>query len=107
MVAINGMAIARSTSFGREAYRVLWYLTARLEFVSFTVVNTGEISIDLDMKSQAVSRALRALTRGGVIERGPRVGQKNSFRFSRQISAADRAPEWKPLKFPDQASASD
>ena len=79
MVAINGMTIARSTNFGREAYRVLWYLTAQLEFICFTVVNTGKISIDLDMKSQAVSRALRALTRGGIIERGPASDRRTAF----------------------------
>jgi DNA-binding transcriptional ArsR family regulator len=86
---LNGILIARSPAFGREAYKILWYLTAQLEFEDFTVINIGEISSDLGLKSQAVSRALRTLIDGGVVERGPRSGQRNSFRFSRS-GAADR-----------------
>lgn len=82
---LNGMMIARSPAFGREAYRILWYLTEQLEFDRFAVLNIGEISSDLGLKSQAVSRALRALIDGGVVERGPRVGQRRSFRFSRTV----------------------
>lgn len=83
---LNGMMIARSPAFGREAYKILWYLTEQLEFDSFAVLNIGEISTDLGLKSQAVSRALRTLIDGGVVERGPRVGQRNSFRFSPAVS---------------------
>ena len=82
---LNGMMIARSPVFGREAYRILWYLTEQLEFDHFAVLNIGEISSDLGLKSQAVSRALRTLIDGGVVERGPRVGQRSSFRFSRTV----------------------
>jgi DNA-binding MarR family transcriptional regulator len=83
---LDGIIIARSATFGREAYRVLWYLTEQLKFDKFSPINTGEISSDLRMKSQAVSRALRTLAREGVIERGPKVGQRNSFRFSPSIA---------------------
>ena len=83
---LNGMMIARSPAFGREAYKILWYLTEQLEFDSFAVLNIGEISSDLGLKSQAVSRALRTLIDGGVVERGPRVGQRSSFRFRRTVT---------------------
>ena len=83
---LNGMMIARSPAFGREAYKILWYLTEQLEFDSFAVLNIGEISSDLGLKSQAVSRALRTLIDGGVVERGPRVGQRSSFQFLRTVT---------------------
>ncbi|HEV2678612.1 MAG TPA: helix-turn-helix domain-containing protein [Aliidongia sp.] len=83
---LNGMMIARAPAFGREAYQVLWYLTDHLDFSDFAVINTGEISSNLGLKSQAVSRALRVLTDGGVIERGPKVGQRSSYRFSRSAA---------------------
>ena len=72
MVNLDGISIARSPVFGREAYKILWYLTARLLFDDFTVLNVSEIASDLGLKSQAVSRALRALIEGGVVE--PRWG---------------------------------
>ena len=86
MAHLNGMMIARSSAFGREAYKILWYLTEQLESDSFAVLNIAEISSDLGLKSQAVSRALRTLIDGGVVERGPRVGQRNSFRFTREVT---------------------
>jgi len=83
---LNGIMIARSPAFGREAYKILWYLTEQLEFDSYAVLNIGEISSDLGLKSQAVSRALRTLIDGGVVERGPKVGQRSSFRFARTVT---------------------
>jgi len=91
MVNLDGISIARSTLFGREAYKILWYLTARLEFDDFSILNIGEISSDLGLKSQAVSRALRTLIDGGLVERGPRTGQRNSYRF-RQSRAGVSGP---------------
>jgi DNA-binding MarR family transcriptional regulator len=93
MVSLDGISIAQSPVFGREAYKILWYLTARLSFDDFTVLNISEIASDLGLKSQAVSRALRALIEGGVVERGPRSGLRNSFRFCQSeagISASHR-----------------
>jgi hypothetical protein len=86
MDRLNGIQIARAAQFGCEAYRILWYLTDTLDFDAFQVVNVGEISTDLGLKSQAVSRALRALIDGEVLERGPRAGRRNSFRFSRHVA---------------------
>jgi len=87
---LDGILIARSSAFGGEAHKVLWYLTARLEFDRFSVVNIAEISWDLGLKSQAVSRALRHLIDGGIVERGPRVGKRNSFRFARAVAERRR-----------------
>jgi len=83
---LNGMLIARSKAFGREAHKVLWYLTANLDFDRFSPLNIGQISSDLGLKSQAVSRALRMLIEGGIVVRGPRMGQRSSFRFSHQVA---------------------
>ena len=83
---LNGILIARSSGFGGEAHKVLWYLTERLRFDQYSVVNIGEISWDLGLKSQAVSRALRTLIDGGIVERGPRVGKRNSFRFAWSVA---------------------
>ena len=82
---LNGILIARSSAFGGEAHKVLWYLTERLKFDQYSVINIAEISWDLGLKSQAVSRALRTLIDGGIVERGPRVGKRNSFRFARSV----------------------
>lgn len=86
MDQLNGRMIARSPTFGREAYKILWYLTEQLAFDRFAMLNIGEISSDLGLKSQAVSRALRTLIDGGVLERGPRVGQRGTFRFSNAVT---------------------
>jgi DNA-binding IclR family transcriptional regulator len=96
---LNGILIARSCAFGGEAHKVLWYLTARLEFDRFIMINIAEISWDLGLKSQGVSRALRTLIDGGIVERGPRSGKHNSFRFARAVAErrAPRAPESQPL----------
>ena len=95
MVNLDGISIARSTIFGREAYKILWYLTARLEFDDFTILHVGEISSDLGLKSQAVSRALRTLIDSGLVERGPRSGLHSSFRF-RQAGAVVPGPHHPP-----------
>jgi len=83
---LDGALIARSSHLGAEAHRVLWYLTTGLEFGHFSPVAIGEISRNLGLKSQAVSRALRTLVESGIIERGPRVGQRSSFRFTWTVS---------------------
>jgi len=95
---LNGLLIARSNAFGREAYKVLWYLTEKLSFDDYATINVGEISADLGMKSQAVSRAVRTLVIGGVMERGPKVGQRGSFRFCRTV-AQFGAPDHRPSNF--------
>ena len=92
MVNLDGISIARSPDFGREAYKILWYLTARLEFDDFSVLNVGEISGDLGLKSQAVSRALRTLIDSGLVERGPRSGLRNSYRFRQSRAGASASP---------------
>ena len=97
MVNLDGISIARSNAFGREAYKILWYLTARLAFDEFTILHVGEISSDLGLKSQAVSRALRTLIEGGLVERGPRSGLRNSFRFCQtNVAAAASGPAPQP-----------
>jgi DNA-binding transcriptional ArsR family regulator len=93
---LNGILIARSSVIHGEAHKVLWYLTARLEFDRFSVVNIAEISWDLGLKSQAVSRALRNLIDGGIVERGPRVGKRNSFRFARSVAERPRVGQDRP-----------
>jgi DNA-binding MarR family transcriptional regulator len=93
---LDGILIARSSAFGGEAHKVLWYLTARLEFDRFSILNIAEISWDLGLKSQAVSRALRTLIDGGIVERGPRVGKRNSFRFARSVAERRRPSRSQP-----------
>ncbi len=95
---LNGRMIARSNAFGREAYKVLWYLTEKLTFDAYATIHVDEISADLGMKSQAVSRAVRTLILGGVLERGPKVGQRGSFRFCRTV-AQYGAPSPQPSNF--------
>ena len=82
---LDRILIARSANFGGEAHKLLWYLTLRLEFDRFSLVNIAETSWDLGLRPQAVSRALRALIEGGFIERGPRVGKRHTFRFARAV----------------------
>jgi len=95
---LNGVLIARSSSLGGEAHKVLWYLTARLTFNEFSIINISEVSWDLGLKSQAVSRALRNLIDGGVVERGPRVGKRNSFRFARSVAGYRPAPRSREME---------
>ena len=88
---LDRILIARSASFGGEAHKLLWYLTLRLEFDRFSIVNISETSWDLGLRPQAVSRALKALIDEGFIERGPRVGKRHTFRFARAVERQDRS----------------
>ncbi len=83
---LDGALIARSPSLGTEAFKTLWYLTAELGFADFSVIVIADVSRDLGLKSQAVSRALRDLIEAGILERGPRVGRRSSFRFSEAVA---------------------
>lgn len=66
-----------------EAHKVLWYLSQRLAFDRYSVVDISEASWDLSLKSEVATRALNALIEDGIVERGPRVGKRHSFRFAR------------------------
>jgi hypothetical protein len=60
---LDRILIARSSSFGGEAHKLLWYLTLRLEFDRFSIVNIAETAWDLGLKPQAPFLPLRP--RGG------------------------------------------
>jgi hypothetical protein len=74
--------IAADRDMGTEAFRVFLYLNARLDFENLIVVPQGEIAAALNMKRQAVGRAVKLLVDKRIILRGPKIGNVSSFRLN-------------------------
>ena len=90
MRSLNPAIIAADRGLPLEAHRVVRCLEAMLSFDRYLIVEVGAIAELLDMRSQAVSRALRILIDRKIICRGERVGRANTYRFSAR--SAERPP---------------
>lgn len=67
---------------GEEAYRVLFYAIGHLDFENLLVLNQTQAAAKLKMKQQSVNRALAKLIAAEVIEKGPRVSGRNTYRIN-------------------------
>lgn len=104
-------ALAKDPEMTGQAYRVFLYLCSRLDFENFIQVPQTEISEELDMPKERVSKAVSLLVAKGILLRGPKVGRSSVFRLNptfgwkgkvSSLSAA-RTGRLKVVKGTDQA----
>ena len=86
MTSLDTLSIARDRGLGLEAHRVLRCLERSLSFDRYEPVDAGAMARMLDMRPQAISRALRVLTERGIILRGAPVGRAGTFRFDSRVA---------------------
>jgi GNAT superfamily N-acetyltransferase len=87
MTNLDTLTIARDRGLGLEAHRVLRCLEQNLSFEQYEPVDSGAMARMLEMRPQAISRALRVLTERGIIARGAPIGRAGTFRFTGNVAA--------------------
>ena len=71
--------LAKDKEITGEAYRVLFFICARLDFENWVQVPVTEIAQELDLRQPNVSRAMKVLEEKEIILRGPKVGRSYAF----------------------------
>ncbi|NJO93841.1 MAG: MarR family transcriptional regulator [Hydrococcus sp. RM1_1_31] len=71
--------LAKDKEITGEAYRVLFFICARLDFENWVQVPVTEIAQELDLRQPNVSRAMKVLEDKQIILRGPKVGRSYAF----------------------------
>ncbi len=71
--------LAKDKEITGEAYRVLFFICARLDFENWVQVPVTEIANELDLRQPNVSRAMKVLEEKEIILRGPKVGRSYAF----------------------------
>lgn len=74
--------LAADDDLTKEAFRVLMFLMARLDFENWIQVTQQEISEKISIKKSNVSRAIALLENKGIILRGPKAGRSYAFRLN-------------------------
>ena len=69
-----------------EQYRVFIALLGKIDFENYLTVSQKELSQELNMKQQSISRAIKALCELNVIIEGPRAGLNKTYRFNPYIA---------------------
>lgn len=75
----KALALAK---LGEEAYRVLFYAVSTLDYENLLVMNQTQAAAEMGMKQQNFGRALAKLIEAEVIEKGPKVSGRNTYRLS-------------------------
>ena len=75
-------ALSKDRDLTGEANRVLLFLFSRLDFDNFIQVAQSEISQELGLRKQNVSRSISLLVDKQIILRGPKIGRSSSFRLN-------------------------
>jgi len=73
------VALAKDKDIKGETHRVLWFIGGILDFENWVQLSITEIGNELDLKQQAVSRAMKVLEEKQIILRGPKVGRSYAF----------------------------
>ncbi len=73
------VALAKDKDIKGETHRVLWFIGGILDFENWVQLSITEIGNELDLKQQAVSRAMKVLEEKEIILRGPKVGRSYAF----------------------------
>ena len=75
-----------------EQYRVFLALLSKVDFENYLTISQKELSEELKMKQQNISKAIKALREKKVIIEGPRAGLNKTYRFNPYIAhkGADR-----------------
>jgi len=74
--------LATDEDLTKEAFRVLIFLMARLDFENWIQVTQKDIAEKLNMRKQNISRAISLLESKEIILRGPKIGRSNAFRLN-------------------------
>ncbi|WP_236828968.1 helix-turn-helix domain-containing protein [Bacillus thuringiensis] len=64
-----------------ETLRVYMILLAKLDYENWLRVRQQDIADELNIKKQAVSRAIKELFEHGILVKGPKVGASNTYRL--------------------------
>lgn len=81
-MAQNPAQTLAKLKLGEEAYRVLFHAIGHLDFENLLVLNQTEAAAALGMKQQNFARALNKLIAAEVIEKGPKVSGRNTYRMN-------------------------
>ena len=73
------VAVAKDKDIKGETHRVLWFIGGILDFENWIQLSITEIGNELDLKQQAVSRAIKVLEDKQIILRGPKIGRSYAF----------------------------
>ena len=73
------VAVAKDKDIKGETHRVLWFIGGILDFENWVQLSVTEIGNELELKQQAVSRAMKVLEEKEIILRGPKVGRSYAF----------------------------
>lgn len=74
--------LARDRELTLEPKNVLLFLCGHLDFDNYIQVPQTAIAEALEMKTSAVSRAVKLLVKKGILLRGPKVGRSYAFRLN-------------------------
>ncbi len=74
--------LATDKDLTKEAYKILIFLMARLDFENWIQITQKEISEALDIKKSNVSRGISLLEDKNIILRGPKIGKSYAFRLN-------------------------
>jgi len=74
--------LASDKDISKEAFRILMFLMARLDFENWIQVTQKEICEKTNIKKSNVSRGISLLEKKGIILRGPKIGRSNAFRLN-------------------------
>ena len=69
-----------------EQYRVFLALLSKVDFENYLTISQKELSEELKMKQQNISKAIKALCNRHVIIEGPRAGLNKTYRFNPYIA---------------------
>ena len=74
--------LAADEDISKEAFRILMFLMARLDFENWIQITQKEISEKTKIKKSNVSRGISLLEKKGIILRGPKIGRSSAFRLN-------------------------
>ena len=74
--------LARDPDMTGEAYRVFLKMVSNLDWENYIKITQKEISEDLGIRKQHVSRAVKLLVDKGIIIKGPKSGLSNTYKLN-------------------------
>jgi DNA-binding transcriptional ArsR family regulator len=88
----EGLAnVAKMDTLGGQELRLLIYLMSVLDFENYLRVSQVEVAKTLDMKQQAISRALKRLVEADILIEGPKVGNAKTYRLDANLGYRGKA----------------
>ncbi|WP_412839894.1 replication/maintenance protein RepL [Bacillus paranthracis] len=82
MMFQEGLTHVAKLNLKGETLRVYMILLAKLDYENWLRVRQQDIADELNIKKQAVSRAIKELFEHGILVKGPKVGASNTYRLN-------------------------